>query len=175
MHHVTPFAFAALAAVATAQSVVVPNASANVSSTLVLNNPLRETGNPRTYMMGINASQLSGIPVGSLIVGVSMRAGHTSSNPAVWPTADVLYTDYEVTIGSCLPPASWTNAFQSNFTGTPVMARDGAMVVPAGTYANVNAAPLYARLGYVAMWEGAMATPVGIDLPVVVMERPEAG
>ena len=41
--------------------------------------------------------------------------------------------------------------------------------------ANVNAAPLYARLGYVAVREGAMATPAGIDLPVVFMERPEAG
>ena len=38
--------------------------------------------------------------------------------------------------------------------------------------ANVNAVPLYARLGYVGTGEGAMATPKGVDLPVVFMDLP---
>jgi putative acetyltransferase len=38
--------------------------------------------------------------------------------------------------------------------------------------ANVNAAPLYEKLGYVAVRPGVMSTPVGIDLPVVFMDRP---
>lgn len=131
-------AILALSSALVAQSVVVPNANASTSSTLVLNNPLRET--PRTYMMGINASELTAIPAGSLITGISMRAAH-SSNPAIWPPADVPYADYEVTVGNCLPPVSWTTTFLSNFTGTPVLARDGAMVVPANAFVNNVPAP----------------------------------
>ena len=38
--------------------------------------------------------------------------------------------------------------------------------------ANVNAAPLYAKLGYVAVRPGVMPTPAGVDLPVVFMDKP---
>lgn len=130
-----------LSLTASAQSVVVPNTSATTSSSLVLNNPLRNSGNARTYMMGINASELTGIPIGSLITGISMRAGHTTSNPASWPAADVTFSDYEVTIGNCIPPANWTATFASNFSGTPVMARDGMMIVQANAFTNTNAMP----------------------------------
>lgn len=129
---------ATLAAGLTAQSVVVPNASATAAGTLVLNNPLRNSGNPRTYMMGINASQLTGIPIGSLINGISMRAGLTATNAAVWPANDVTFNDYEIRIGDAIPPASWTSAFLSNFVGTPTLARDGVMVVQAGAFTNGN-------------------------------------
>jgi putative acetyltransferase len=37
--------------------------------------------------------------------------------------------------------------------------------------ANLNAVPLYARLGYAPMREGRMATPAGVDLPVVFMQK----
>ncbi len=130
------------AAVVPAQSVVVPNANATVSATTVLNNPMRNAGAARTYMMGINASELAAIPPGSLITGISMRAGHTGSNPAVWPANNaVTFNDYEVTVGNVIPTATWTNSFMGNFTGTPVMARDGFMLVPQGIYQNVVAAP----------------------------------
>lgn len=130
--------FAILSAGLCAQSVVVPNASATTAGSLVLNNPLRNSGNPRTYMLGINATELVGIAPGSLIVGISMRAGLTTTNPAVWPTTDVLFPDYEVLIGDVLPPANWSSTFLSNFTGTPLLARDGAMTVQAGAFTNSN-------------------------------------
>lgn len=136
MLRLVPFVLAA--ASLSAQSVVVPNASATTAGTLVLNNPLRNSGNPRTYMLGINASQLAAIPVGSLIVGISMRAGLTTTNPAVWPATDVTFTDYEVRIGDVLPPSAWSTTFLSNFVGTPVLARDGAMVVQANAFTNSN-------------------------------------
>lgn len=41
--------------------------------------------------------------------------------------------------------------------------------------ANINAAPLYVRLGYVPVSQGTTATPLGVDLPVVFMELPPAG
>lgn len=38
--------------------------------------------------------------------------------------------------------------------------------------ANLNAVPLYETLGYLVAGEARMAVPGGIDLPVVMMERP---
>lgn len=136
MLRLTTLLFAA--ASLSAQSVVVPNASATTAGTLVLNNPLRNSANPRTYMLGINAAQLASIPPGSLIVGISMRAGLTTTNPAVWPTTDVTFNDYEIRIGDALPPSQWTSTFLNNFLGTPVLARDGVMVVQANAFTNTN-------------------------------------
>ena len=55
-----------------AQSVIVPNSSATVAGTTGLNTLLRNAANPRTYQYGVNASQLSGIPIGSVITGISL-------------------------------------------------------------------------------------------------------
>jgi putative acetyltransferase len=41
--------------------------------------------------------------------------------------------------------------------------------------ANVNAVPLYERLGYRALERGVMATPDGTGLPVLFMEKTPAG
>jgi putative acetyltransferase len=41
--------------------------------------------------------------------------------------------------------------------------------------ANVNAVPLYERLGYRALESGVMATPDGTDLPVLFMEKRPVG
>lgn len=38
--------------------------------------------------------------------------------------------------------------------------------------ANLNAAPLYAALGYLAREEARMTVPGGVSLPVVMMEKP---
>jgi putative acetyltransferase len=38
--------------------------------------------------------------------------------------------------------------------------------------ANLNAVPLYETLGYIAQSEACMAVPGGVDLPVVMMEKP---
>lgn len=40
--------------------------------------------------------------------------------------------------------------------------------------ANLNAVPLYAKLGYAPVRDGRMATPCGIALPVVFMEKKRA-
>jgi len=38
--------------------------------------------------------------------------------------------------------------------------------------ANLNAVPLYEQLGYIARSQAHMAAPGGVDLPVVMMEKP---
>ena len=119
-----------------AQSVVVPAANATVAGISGLNTLVRNAGNPRTYMLGINAAELSGLPVGDMIVGVSFR--QYNGGATTWPPTDVLWTDYEVSIGPCVPTASFTTTFATNFLVPPVLVRDGAMVLPANTFSGVG-------------------------------------
>jgi threonine aldolase len=74
-----------------AQSVVVPNANATTLGTAQLNSIIRNAANPRSYQYGINASQLAGVPIGSVITGVSVRFMVFASNPASWPPADITW------------------------------------------------------------------------------------
>jgi len=126
---------------AMAQSVVVPNANANVRGTSQLNTLVRNSGNPRTYQLGIAAGQLAGIPAGSCINGVSFRAMVFASNPAVWPSpAPANWTDYEIMLGDAIPLASWTGTFATNMmNATPV--RSGAMTIPVGVWLHTNGLP----------------------------------
>jgi hypothetical protein len=131
-------ALLALAGAATAQSVVVPNAYANQRAGLLLNSILRDLNAPRTVMQGIPASELAGIPIGAPIQGLSFRAGSTSGNLPSWPSADMVWSDYEITIGHAIPLATWGTNFAGNFSGTPPLARDGSLIVRAGTYTNTS-------------------------------------
>ena len=88
MDEVELLVLSVLASSLAAQSVVVPNASATVGSGGGLNTLVRNAGNPRTYQQGINASELTGIPVGAVITGVSLRfAVLTGTNSPSWPAA----------------------------------------------------------------------------------------
>src|SRR5690606_34273828 len=94
-----------------------------------------------TYMLGIDASHLTGIPVGSIINGVSFRTNVSTSNPASWPAVDTTWTPYDVLIGPAIPINSWTTTFMSNFAATPTVARAGAMVITPGTYTTNTGLP----------------------------------
>jgi hypothetical protein len=121
-----------------AQSVVVPNANANTRGTSQLNTLVRNSGNPRTYMLGINATELTGIPLGATINGVSFRFQVFTSNSPSWPVNPITWTDYQVFAGPVIPPAAFTGNFMANFTGTPVQVRSGPMTLPANTYTNTS-------------------------------------
>ncbi len=121
-----------------AQSVVVPNANATANGTSGLNTVVRNSGAPRTYMLGINAVQLAAMPVGDSIVGVSFR--QWSGGTSTWPASNVGWNDYEISIGASIPPAQYTATFATNFLVPPTLARDGAMLLPAATYTH-GAAP----------------------------------
>jgi hypothetical protein len=121
-----------------AQSVVVPNANANVRGVAGLNTLTRDTGNPRTYMLGYPATELAGIPPGSIITGVSFRSDMTPGfNAPTWPPVDTTWSNYEVTVGYAVPPGSWTGTFANNFMNTPiapVLVRTGPMVIEPGSF-----------------------------------------
>lgn len=116
---------AAIAAVLPAQSVVVPAANATVRGSSQLNSIIRNAANPRTYMFGINAGELAGIPVGAAINGLSLRFMPFGSNSASWPAADIVWNNF-------------TGNFMANFAAVPVQVRSGPMVLPAGSFTNTN-------------------------------------
>ncbi len=97
-----PLAAALLWAPAAAQSVVVPDAHAGARGTASLNTLTRNRGVPRTYLLGLDAAQLAGIPVGSSINGLSFRSSVTANNTALWPPYDASFADYEISIGNVI-------------------------------------------------------------------------
>ncbi len=137
------FLLAALTGLAplAAQSVLVPASAANARGTTGLNTLTREQNNARTYQFGIAASQLAGIPAGSVINGMSFRMAVSSANPAVWPSADVSFADYEIRIGTALPITNFADNFQGNYLQAPQLVRDGALVMPAGKWTNTSSLP----------------------------------
>ncbi|MCC6672154.1 MAG: hypothetical protein IT458_13920 [Planctomycetes bacterium] len=144
MHRALPILILSLAAGdLLAQSVVVPNANANTRGVSGLNTLTRNAGNPRTYMLGVPASELATVPVGAEIVGVSFRSYVGTANPATWPPSDTTWTDYEVTVGPAAPLNTWTGVFANQWaTGsTPVQVRDGAMLITTNTFANNTSLP----------------------------------
>jgi hypothetical protein len=124
-----------------AQSVVVPNSSATVGGTGGTNTLLRNAGQPRTYQQGINASQLTGIPAGSVITGVSLRFSSSASNPVSWPPADISWTAYDIFMGPANPTASWVGDPALNFAAPPQQVRGGGVVIDAGTFADIATVP----------------------------------
>jgi hypothetical protein len=129
----------ALASLAGAQSVVVPGSAAATRGTSGLNTLVRDAGQPRTYMLGLAASQLSGIAVGEVLTGVSFRSYAGPANTASWPPTDTTFASYEIRIGAAIPLASWTGNFASNFSGAPQIVRSGALRIAAATYTNAAA------------------------------------
>lgn len=140
-----PFLFAAsVAAFATtsvAQSIVVPAGYASSRGSSGANTLTRDAGQPRTYQIGIDTAELGGIPPGAVLTGISFRCNVSSSNAPSWPPVDATWADYEVSIGSAVPIASWSTTFASNFASAPVLVRQGPMTIPAGTYSNNVALP----------------------------------
>lgn len=135
------FALSACCGSALAQSVIVPNSAASVGTGNTVNTLLRNAGNPRTYQMGIAAAELAGIPVGSVVTGLSFRGAVSTANPAAWPPSDTTWTNYDVTIGNGIPLGTWTGTYATNFSGTPVAARSGAMVIETGVFPNTAVLP----------------------------------
>jgi hypothetical protein len=85
-------------------------------------------------MQGIAAAELTGIPIGSVIVGISARNGHTTSNVTYPPAGNAVWNTYDVSIGTSVPLANWSTTFASNFSGTPVVARTGGMAIETGAF-----------------------------------------
>jgi hypothetical protein len=114
-----------LTAPALADEIVAPNAAAAVEGSGGLSTCL-STG-PRTLQWIIARSQLSSIPVGSVITGITYRLDTGASN---WPPANATANQYDISIGSALnPPASASTTFAANAAPDTITARSGPLVL----------------------------------------------
>jgi hypothetical protein len=138
MHRIPTVSCLLLAGALGAQSIVVPNGNAAVRGTSQLNSIIRNQGAPRTYQYGVNAAELAGIPIGSVITGISLRFQAFASNSASWPPADIVWTTYDVWAGPATPIATWGADPMANFAAPPVHVRTGPMTLDAGTFVNLN-------------------------------------
>ena len=126
------------ASVATAQNVVVPNVYTNApASAAGLNTFIRDTGNPRTGQLMINANQLTSL-VGQSIQGINFRmwTGSTTAFPATAAT----WADYEIRLGQA-PAFPMSTTLANNFVGTPTLVRDGALTVNPGNFPGTGGPP----------------------------------
>jgi len=122
-----------LASVAQAQTVVVPNAAAGAAiGPNGLNTFIRDSGNPRTGQLLIAAAELTTIPVGSQITGMTYRLWTGST--VAYPASAATWADYTVNIGpgGALPGST---TFANNFTSAPTMVRSGPLTAPVGSCA----------------------------------------
>lgn len=117
--------------VAEAGTVAVPNQYATTSSGGAgLNTFIRDTGNPRTGQLLIAAAELSGIPNGFFVTGLTFRmfAGGTA-----FPPTDATWADYTINIAQGGPlPGSTT--FASNIVGPITVCRTGPMTLTANWF-----------------------------------------
>ncbi|HEX5050335.1 MAG TPA: hypothetical protein VFZ65_01055 [Planctomycetota bacterium] len=120
-----------------AQSIVVPNANATVPGTSGLNTIIRNAGNPRTYQYGVNAAELAGIPIGSVITGVSVRLYVSGVSIPAWPPADISWTTYDIWVGPANPVAGWVGNPMLNYSSPPQQVRTGPMTLDGGVFADL--------------------------------------
>jgi hypothetical protein len=132
--HRSLFPLLVLTSTALAQSVVVPNANATVFGTTGLNTIVRNAGNPRTYQYGVNAAELAGIPVGSVITGVSVRL-YSGTALASWPASDITWSTYDIWAGPATATAGWVADPMMNFAAAPQQVRTGPLTLEAGRFA----------------------------------------
>src|SRR5262249_38619431 len=84
-------------------TVVSPNAYASPGGPTGLNTLVRGTNNPRTYQIQYSAASLGGLPVGQKITEFRLRLDSTS-RPVVFPTTNLNWPDYEVTLAQAVNP-----------------------------------------------------------------------
>jgi hypothetical protein len=112
--------------------VVVPNAYAAVqASTSGLNTFIRDSGNPRTGQLLINASQLTGV-VGQQIAGITWRLW--SGGTVAYPAANATWADYTINVGPGVAFGSQTTTFATNFAAAPTTVRSGPLTISAGAF-----------------------------------------
>jgi hypothetical protein len=125
-----------LAGTLNAQSVVVPNSALSAPTGMWLNSLVRQL--PRTFQMGIAAGELATVPIGSQIVGLSLRAGIHSTNPASWPATAASWKNYDITLAeAAVPLTQWSTTFAANMKNA-VAVRQGPMTIPAGAWADLK-------------------------------------
>lgn len=133
----TTFAIAALGAlavfaadVAPTSAQVVPSELTNTSADGTFLGPL--SSSTRRYQMIIDEGELTPF-LNQTIDGLSFRLNETATS--AFPAADTTYADYDIFMGGGVDPSNRSLTFADNRVGTQTQVRDGALTIPAGSYA----------------------------------------
>jgi hypothetical protein len=137
------------------QPVVLPGAYATTAGQAAPTDTLmREFA--RTHQQVIAASQLASVPIGARITQFTLRASNYPLANALgpWPPVQIAFSDFEVFLARGAAPAgSMSVVFAENVApGTEQRVRDGALIVPAGSFNNFVSPPA--------------ANPWGLDIQV---------
>jgi hypothetical protein len=113
------------------QGVVAPG-NFLATGTTGLNTLLRGSGFPRSYQMQFSSAVLSGLPVGARITDLRFRLSTNAT--ANFPTNDVRWTSYEVTLAQAANSiGNMTTNFDLNMV-SPVLVRSGALSITGNTF-----------------------------------------
>jgi hypothetical protein len=125
-------------------TVVAPDDYTTFPSTTGLNTLVRNSGQPRTYQMQFTPDALGGLPVGARITELRFRASTNAT--AIFPTATVTWSDYEVTLAQAANPiTSMSTTFSVNLLN-PVLVKDGVLSLGPNTFTVGNVPNQFAPL-----------------------------
>ena len=108
---------------------VIPPDYTTTSGTGVFTGPLSTTA--RTYQLLIHESLLTDL-LNKEIHAIAWRL--PSSATANWPAADITFSDYDIYLGTSVPPADRSLTFADNRVGPQTLVRSGPLTVTAGDY-----------------------------------------
>lgn len=115
-------------AYAYADMLVAPNANAAVNGGSGMNTITRNAGNPRSYQVLYDASELTAIPVGQNILGITWRS---STGRAPWPPAPgASWDNYDIRVSTAATtPATMSTTFANNVGGDVVLVQSGPLSI----------------------------------------------
>ncbi|MBK8549767.1 MAG: T9SS type A sorting domain-containing protein [Ignavibacteria bacterium] len=108
---------------------VVPNSYTATPGTATFLGPLANA--PRTYQLLINSNQLTGL-VGFNLNGLTWRIPVSATGN--WPSAEVIYTNYDIYLSGSVAPSERSLTFANNIVGTQTQVRSGELRIAENTY-----------------------------------------
>jgi hypothetical protein len=125
-------ALVASAGIASADTVIVPNVAESQAGTGGYSTILNSQA--RSYQMVTGSAELTGIPVGSRITGITWRRPSWQAMSA-WPAGPATFTNFDVTLStSNFPPGQLHTTYTENIGPDAVQVRAGQMVFETGWF-----------------------------------------
>lgn len=158
-----------LSGAASAQNVTFPNVYATTSTNTGVDGVLNPAPRAFTYQMVVGRSELSSVPLGARITGMTWRLLPDSSQ-TTWPPAPVNFTKYNVELSTARrAPNNLSVVFANNSGADAVSVRDGEMTIPASSFRGGNIAPQRNPWGFTVPFDTHFAYTGG-DLCITVRQ-----
>jgi hypothetical protein len=108
---------------------VVPTEYAGIPGTHSFAGPLATS--QRTYQLLIHQDQLATL-IGQDLTAIVWRI--PASATGNWPTAEVIFTSYDIYLSGSVPPSDRSLIFAENIVGPQTQVRTGGLTIPASAY-----------------------------------------